>query len=78
MPYAKDFDVPAPVTTPPCIHFRMKASYYWGNQRDGAGVTEPDSCYCWCNLTQHVLGPDHQYVGRQQCTPERSCYKTTY
>lgn len=78
MPFVKDFDVPPPVTHMPCVHLRVKSVYYWGNQRDGIAATEPDSQYCWCNVTQHVLGPDQKYVGRRECTPERPCYRQTY
>jgi hypothetical protein len=67
------------VTTPPCIHLRHKAMYV----RNGG--TEPENFpsdstagICWCNQTQQHLGPDAQYVGRQECIPSRECYRETY
>jgi hypothetical protein len=31
--------------------------------------------YCWCNLTQHALGPDDRLVDRESCIQGRSCYE---
>ncbi|MDP6466912.1 MAG: hypothetical protein QF918_04205, partial [Pirellulaceae bacterium] len=33
---------------------------------------------CWCNMTQHVKGPDQADVDRCACTPGRECYRDTY
>ena len=30
---------------------------------------------CWCNLTQHVVGPDQQLVTLDECTYGRGCYR---
>ena len=30
---------------------------------------------CWCNLTQHVVGPDDSNVDRVTCIAGRKCYK---
>jgi hypothetical protein len=34
--------------------------------------------YCWCNMTQHMIGPDQAHVTREQCVPTRECYRETY
>ena len=41
-------------------------------------MDETGAGYCWCNMTQHVLGPDSQHVTRGLCVPERECYRETY
>jgi hypothetical protein len=30
---------------------------------------------CWCNKTQHVVGPDNNLVDRSSCVAGRSCYR---
>lgn len=32
--------------------------------------------YCWCFLTQQVLGPDGDKAKPDRCTPGRSCYRS--
>ena len=39
---------------------------------------EEGSGDCWCNKTQHIMGPDREIVARTVCTPGRSCYEETY
>jgi hypothetical protein len=34
MAFIKNYDVPEPVNTPPCIHLRSKAIYVTGSLRD--------------------------------------------
>lgn len=77
MPFEKSYDTPKPVTSPPCIHLRSKAMYVTGDRN----MDDPDeggSQHCWCNLTQHVIGPDQADVSRVTCVPGRSCYRETY
>jgi hypothetical protein len=31
--------------------------------------------HCWCNQTQHALGPDNNLADRERCVPGRSCYQ---
>ncbi len=66
-----------PVTESPCIHLRSKAMYVTGEQTP----KHPDEAggqYCWCNLTQHVVGPDQHDVDARRCGPGRDCYRASY
>jgi hypothetical protein len=31
--------------------------------------------YCWCNMTQKVLGPDSEMVERGLCVDGRTCFE---
>ena len=58
-----------------CIHLRSKAMYVTGDPKnpydpDGDG---DGSQYCWCNLTQHVIGPDGAQVEKSKCISGRDC-----
>jgi len=77
MPFEKSYDLPEPITEPACIHLRSKAMYVTG-EVDAAPTDEAGSHYCWCNLTQHILGPDQADVDRRHCTPGRDCYRSSY
>ena len=78
MAFEKHYDVPEPVTTPPCIHLRSKAIYVTGQLRNPNHPDEEGSQYCWCNCTQHVLGPDRRDVNHRECNPDRDCYQISY
>lgn len=58
----------------PCSHLRSKGMYVTGltdPAEDGHGDGN-----CWCSQTQHVYGPDDQFVDRQQCHSGRPCYQS--
>jgi hypothetical protein len=78
MPFQKHYDLPLPVTHNPCIHLRSKAIYVTGQLRNPQHPDEEGSQYCWCNLTQHVLGPDQKDVDTRNCCPGRDCYRESY
>jgi hypothetical protein len=78
MPFEKYYDVQQPVTEPACIHLRSKAMYVTGDLRNPDHPDEVGSQYCWCNMTQHVIGPDQQEVGRPLCISGRQCFRDTY
>lgn len=61
-----------------CIHLRSKSMYVSGKLREIEDMNEAASEHCWCNLTQHVVGPDQQSVDRPSCVPGRGCYRETY
>ncbi|MBW3597239.1 MAG: hypothetical protein KY475_08190 [Planctomycetes bacterium] len=66
-----------PVTETPCIHLRSKAMYVTGVQTP----KHPDEAgghYCWCNMTQHTIGPDRKDVDARRCGPERDCYRQSH
>lgn len=77
MPFEKYHDEQLPVTQPACIHLRSKAMYVTGSLRDYDHPDEAGSQYCWCNMTQHVLGPDEASVDRRSCITGRGCYSDT-
>ena len=60
---------------PPCMHLRSKAIYVSGDpdpqSPEEFGSTRFD---CWCNKTQHVIGPDDQLVDRTACIAGRPCF----
>lgn len=76
MSYKRDFEGPAAVTEPPCMYLRSKAIYVTGDPDpktpEEAGSTRFN---CWCNMTQHVVGPDRILVERGTCIVGRDCYK---
>lgn len=77
--YVQNHDPLPVVTTPPCIHLRNKAMYVRGVVEDPEQFPEESGAgQCWCNLTQHCLGPDQSYANRQLCLPTRECFKETY
>lgn len=78
MAFKKYYDESLPVTEPPCVHLRSKAMYVSGDLKDPEHPDEAGSQYCWCNLTQHVYGPDKLQVDRPGCVPGRDCYKATH
>jgi hypothetical protein len=51
------------------MHLRSKSMYVEGTQRPS------EKSPCWCNQTQHVLGPDQQFAGARNCTTGRECYR---
>ena len=74
MAFEKFYDLPEPVEHAPCIHLRSKAIYVTG-QLTPNHTDEDGSHYCWCNLTQHVIGPDQSDVDHRECGPDRECYR---
>jgi hypothetical protein len=78
MGFVKHYNLPEPINTPPCIHLRSKSVYVTGQLRDPNHPDEAGSQYCWCNVTQHILGPDEKSVDRRECTPERPCFRDAY
>lgn len=78
MPFEKYYDEQLPVTQPACIHLRSKGMIVTGELRDPDHPDEAGSQYCWCNVTQHILGPDQQDVDRPACISGRECYRDTY
>lgn len=63
------------IDQPACIHLRSKGMYVTGDL-DPSHYDEvtSHSHNCWCNRTQHVVGPDENSVARHECTPGRDCY----
>jgi len=74
MAFSKQYDTPEPVTEPPCLHLRSKAMYVTGS-RTPSHPDEVGSHGCWCNLTQHIIGPDRGEVDYPACVPGRDCYR---
>lgn len=75
MAFQKNYDAAEPVTAPACVHLRSKAMYVAGDLRnyehpDEAGGADA----CWCNLTQHIMGPDDKDVNRRECIAKRTCF----
>lgn len=70
-----------PVPQPPapsaisaaCRHLLSKGMFVTG-MVDPAEVGMSDG-HCWCNKTQHALGPDDGLVARHKCIVGRRCYE---
>ncbi len=78
MAFTKYYDEQNPPEHPPCIHLRSKAMCVTGSLCAPDHPDEEGSQYCWCNMTQHLVGPDENYVDATKCVPERPCYRSTY
>lgn len=78
MAFEKYYDATQPVTLPPCVHLRSKAMFMNGDIKNPDHPDEAGSHYCWCNITQHIIGPDHKDVDRPDCVEGRGCYCKTY
>ena len=76
MSYQRCFDQAEPVELPPCLHLRSKAIYVTGDP-DPQDPSEIGSSRfnCWCNKTQHTIGPDDELVDRADCVEGRGCYR---
>jgi hypothetical protein len=76
MPYKRSFDELNVADTPACVYLRSKGMYVTGE----VDTTNPDeidgNASCWCNLTQHSVGPDEGGVDRTTCIAGRKCFKT--
>jgi hypothetical protein len=77
MPYERSFDEPDEPLEAVCRHLRSKAIFVAGQMEPPAEIERMGSGHCWCNLTQHVLGPDDGQVDRRGCNSVRACYEVT-
>ena len=60
---------------PPCMHLRSKAIYVTGNPDPQSPGEEGSTRFnCWCNQSQHVVGPDQGLVDRDTCVSGRGCF----
>lgn len=59
---------------PACRHLLSKGMFVTG-QLDPAADPHVGDGNCWCNQTQHVLGPDKELVDRENCNSLRPCYE---
>lgn len=75
MAFEKYYDAQLPVTVPACIHLRTKSMYVSGSLKNPDHPDEAGSQHCWCNMTQHVIGPDSSQVSRPACIEGRECYR---
>jgi hypothetical protein len=76
MGYQRSFDQKSIPTLPPCMNLRSKAIYVTGNPDPRSPEEEGSTRFnCWCNKTQHVLGPDREIVDRQSCVDGRDCFE---
>ena len=75
MSFEKHFNLPEPVTMPPCALLRSKAIYVTGDLVNPDHPDEEGAKYCWCNKTQHILGPDQKDVNQGDCVEGRECYR---
>jgi len=77
MAFEKDYSEKKPLVKATCIYLRSKSIYVTGELRTPDHPDE-DSEYCWCNQTQHILGPDQRDVERRACVPGRNCFKESH
>jgi hypothetical protein len=80
MAYQRSYDDELKVVNQPaCVFLRSKGMYVTGDVNP-SHFDEADSHLqsCWCNLTQHVIGPDRLDVHRSRCIPGRECFRDSY
>jgi hypothetical protein len=78
MPFEKYYDEQRPIRGAACIHLRSKSMYVTGELKNPDHPDEAGSQYCWCNMTQHVIGPDQKTVELKSCINGRGCFRETY
>ncbi len=78
MAYERIFPARDASQSPVCIHLRSKGMYVSGS-RDALHADEHDSHVqnCWCNVTQHVVGPDEAHATVNDCIRGRDCFRET-
>jgi hypothetical protein len=76
MSYQRSFDETDDALQPPCMNLRSKAIYVTGNPDPQSPAEEGSTRFnCWCNKTQHVVGPDQELVDRSACVGGRACFQ---
>ncbi len=55
-----------------CENLRWKGLFIDGGEGISTTGTPP---IFWCLKTQLGIGPDGQLVGREECGPDRSCFR---
>lgn len=76
MAYQRTKNEPNKDLQPACIHLRNKAIYVTGKlDRSHLNEISADEVGCWCNKTQHQIGPDEIQVDRETCVCGRECYR---
>ena len=75
MAYSRSIDDDETPLEPVCRQLRSKAIYVTGMMEPPPGTEYMGSGHCWCNHTQHILGPDDQVVNRRECDSKRTCYE---
>lgn len=77
MGYKRTFDEKEIEKLPPCMNLRSKAIYVTGDPDPQSPEQEGSTRFnCWCNQTQHVVGPDQKLVDRHDCVDGRDCFKS--
>ena len=76
--YVRNLNEVQPVREAPCIYLRNKALFVIGQIRNPDHPDDADFQNCWCNLTQHIIGPDQRQVGTRTCINGRGCFRETY
>lgn len=77
MSYRRSFDETESRLQPPCMNLRSKAIYVTGNPDPQSCEEEGSTRFnCWCNKTQHILGPDQNLVDRSACIAGRDCFQS--
>jgi len=64
-----------PIAQVACRHLRSKGMYVTGTMNPAVDDGHMGDGYCWCNKTQHQLGPDDQFATRDGCDQSRNCYE---
>ena len=76
MGYQRSFNDKNVQPLPPCMNLRSKAIYVTGNPDPQSPEEEGSTRFnCWCNKTQHVIGPDQVLVDRHACVDGRDCFE---
>ena len=70
-------EAPAPAQPgPPCRHLRYKGMYVYTDDSSSEESLDYDNTIFWCQKTSKDIGPDHGFVGREDCRDAaRGCYE---
>lgn len=75
MAYQRDLSGDVDGVGPVCRSIRNKAMMVSGSRDPDAATLIASSGHCWCNHTQHVVGPDGRIVGPEACIAGRDCFR---
>ena len=65
-----------PELGPPCRYLRFKGMYVYTDETSTDEPQDYDNTIFWCQKTLRDMGPDDNFVGRDDCRETgRTCYE---
>lgn len=66
------------VQSPYCREIRSKKYYFMQEMPTENHHLMDGSGHCWCSRTMQIVGPDGEMVRAEDCTSERTCYRSLF